>query len=138
MNQATEGVVAVESEGDIVIARRQVREVALEVGFGATDVTRIVTAASELARNIFKYAGKGSLHWRTLAEAGRAGLELSFVDQGPGISDVNLAMQEGYSTSDGLGMGLPGARRLMDDFHIRSEPGKGTTITVIKWRRNST
>jgi serine/threonine-protein kinase RsbT len=137
MTQVTEGVVAVECEGDIVIARCQVRVVALEAGFGPTDVTRIVTAASELARNIFKYAGKGFLQWRTLAEGGRTGLELSFIDNGPGIPDVNLAMQEGYSSSDGLGMGLPGAKRLMDDLSIQSAPGKGTTVTVRKWRRNS-
>lgn len=136
MKYGEEGQVAIETETDIVAARREIREVAMEAGFGVTDVTRIVTAASELARNIFKYAGKGSMRWRNIEDNGRSGLELSFVDSGPGIADVDRALQEGYSTGDGLGMGLPGARRLMDDFEIQSSVGKGTTVTVKKWRRN--
>lgn len=136
MNYVDEGQVAIESETDIVVARREVRDAAVQAGFGVTDVTRIVTAASELARNIFKYAGKGSMRWRSIEDDGRSGLELSFVDSGPGIADVDRALQEGYSTGDGLGMGLPGAKRLMDDFEIQSAVGKGTTVTVKKWRRN--
>jgi serine/threonine-protein kinase RsbT len=135
MSITLEGQVPITVESDIVIARRTVREVATQVGFGPTDVTRIVTAASELARNIFQYAGKGTMHWRPVEDHGRPGLELRFVDNGPGIADVSLALQEGYSTGEGLGLGLSGAKRLMDTMDIESNPGQGTKITVKKWRK---
>ncbi len=135
MKPGAEGEVPIQSEGDIVAARRAVRELAAAAGFGPTDVTRIVTAASELARNIFKYAGEGALHWRWVEEHNRHGLELRFIDKGPGIPDVDLALQEGYSSAGGLGMGLPGARRLMDELQVDSGPGKGTTVLVRKWQR---
>jgi serine/threonine-protein kinase RsbT len=127
----------IRNEGDIVLVRRTAREAAAQAGFGSTDVTRIVTACSELARNIFKYAGQGTLRWRLITHGERTGIELEFKDQGPGIADINLALQEGYSTSGGLGMGLPGAKRLVDELEIHSELGRGTTITLKKWRRNS-
>jgi|ERR1044071_498400 serine/threonine-protein kinase RsbT len=133
MNHAAEGEIPIETEGDIVVARRTVRDAAARAGFGVTDVTRIVTAASELARNTFQYAGKGLMHWRLLHNNGRRGLELRFVDHGPGIPDVNLAFEQGYSTGQGLGMGLPGTKRLMDEMNVQSAPGQGTTITVTKW-----
>jgi serine/threonine-protein kinase RsbT len=133
MNATLQGEVGIKTEGDIVAARRTVRDAATQAGFAMTDVTRIVTAASELARNIFKYAGEGAMYWRQMEEPGRTGIELRFVDQGPGIADVQLALQEGYSTGAGLGLGLPGARRLMDELDIQSAPGKGTTITLRKW-----
>lgn len=136
MTAPSQGEVAIETEGDIVLARRRVRELAIATGFGSTDVTRVVTAASELARNIFQYAGKGAMRWRTIENNGRAGLELQFADQGPGINDVNVAFQDGYSTGQGLGMGLPGTRRLMDEMDIQSQPGQGTTITIKKWRKS--
>jgi serine/threonine-protein kinase RsbT len=126
----------IQAESDIVAARRTVREAAARLGFGSTDVTRIVTAASELARNIFKYAGEGVMRWRYLESGGRSGIELQFIDQGPGIEDVNRALEEGYSTGGGLGMGLPGARRLMDELDIQSTVGQGTTVTLRKWRRS--
>jgi serine/threonine-protein kinase RsbT len=112
-----------------------VRDVAGTLGFGLTDVTRVVTAASELARNVFHYAGVGVMRWRTLDSEGSAGIELVFVDHGPGIPNVAQALQEGYSSSKGMGMGLPGAKRLMDDFAIESQVGHGTTVTVRKWRK---
>jgi serine/threonine-protein kinase RsbT len=130
-----EGEVTIASEVDIVSARKAVREAAVELGFGVTDVTRIVTAASELARNTFLYAGSGLMRWRRLSSAGKSAIELVFEDSGPGISDIASAMQEGYTSSGGLGMGLPGTKRLMDEMEISSEPGKGTTVTVRKWRR---
>ncbi len=136
MKSRSQGEVPIETEGDIVLARRTVREVAGEAGFGLTDITRIVTASSELARNIFKYAGKGTLRWRCIENNDRQGLELQFVDHGPGIPDVELALQEGYSTSNGLGMGLPGVKRLMDEMQIQSSPGQGTTVTLKKWRHS--
>lgn len=129
------GEVSIRIERDIVTARQSVREVANRLGFGVTDSTRIVTAASELARNVFKYAGGGVMRWRLLQKEQTAGLELRFEDQGPGITDVGLALGEGYTTSGGLGMGLPGAKRLMDEMEIESEVGKGTVVVVRKWQR---
>jgi serine/threonine-protein kinase RsbT len=125
----------IKTEGDIVLVRRAAREAANRAGFGPTDVTRIVTACSELARNIFKYAGEGTMRWRLIATGNRSGIELEFQDRGPGIADVNQAMEEGYTTGDGLGMGLPGAKRLVDEFDICSSLGQGTTITLKKWIR---
>jgi serine/threonine-protein kinase RsbT len=133
---STAGEFSIEAESDIVAARRVVREAATQLGFGVTDVTRIVTAASELARNVFKYAGKGVMRWRPLEDGSRCGIELRFEDCGPGIEDVARALEEGYSTGGGLGMGLPGARRLMDEMEIRSIVGNGTTVTLKKWRRS--
>ncbi len=135
MNDEREGQVAINSEGDIVIARKIVRDVAMAIGFGVTDVTRIVTAASELTRNVFRYAGSGIMSWRMLNAGEHIGIELTFEDHGPGIPDVEQAMEIGYTTSGGLGLGLPGARRLMDEMAIQSEVGKGTRVTVKKWRR---
>lgn len=128
-----EGQVPIRSEGDIVDVRKKVREQATGLGFGITDVTRIVTAASELARNVFLYAGSGTMKWRKLDSAGQVGLELVFIDSGPGIADQEQAMQPGFSTSGGLGLGLPGAKRLMDEFEIMSVPGSGTEVTGRKW-----
>ena len=125
----------IRSESDIVSTRRTVREVAQGLGFGITDVTRIVTVASELARNVVLYAGSGVLRWRELAESGSVGVELTLEDAGPGIASIEEAMQEGYTTSGGLGLGLPGTKRLMDEFEIASEVGRGTRVTVRKWRR---
>ena len=125
----------IRSEGDIVTTRRTVREVAQRLGFGITDVTRIVTATSELARNIVLYAGAGVIRWRELGISSRVGVEVTLEDNGPGITDIEQAMQEGYTTSGGLGLGLPGTKRLMDEFEIASEVGKGTRVTVRKWRR---
>jgi len=136
MSRPPEGEIPLETEGDIVVARRTVREIASQLGFGPTDVTRIVTAASELARNVFQYAGKGKMQWRNIESSGPSGLELRFLDQGPGIADVNLALQEGYSTGEGLGLGLPGAKRLMDEMEIQTTPGQGTKVTVKKWRKS--
>jgi serine/threonine-protein kinase RsbT len=135
-NDTSFGELRIKDETDIVFARRAVRDAASQLGFGQTDVTRIVTAASELARNIFKYAGEGVMRWRRIENGGSFGVELQFVDRGPGIQDIDLALQDGFSTSGGLGMGLPGARRLMDELEIQSAPGQGTRVTLRKWRRN--
>lgn len=135
MNAICEGELAIDTERDIVVARRMARELAMQAGFGCTDVTRIVTVASEMARNIYKYAGSGVMRWRRLVEECRAGLELQFVDSGPGIADIELALQPGYSTGDSLGLGLPATRRLMDEVDIDTALGRGTRITLKKWRR---
>lgn len=129
------GNVPIRSEDDIIAARRVVRDLAIRLSFGVTDVTRVVTAASELARNVFLYAGEGVMKWSTFERVDALGLELIFEDHGPGIPDVELAMKPGYGTSRGLGLGLPGVKRLTDQMEIRSVVGKGTTVTVRKWLR---
>jgi serine/threonine-protein kinase RsbT len=135
MNAERAGEVRIHSESDIVETRRTVRTAATQLGFGLTDVTRIVTAASELARNVFRYAGSGIMRWQALDTAGRIGIELTFEDRGPGITDIEQAMESGYTSGGGLGMGLPGAKRLMDEFEIASEVGKGTIVTAKKWHK---
>jgi serine/threonine-protein kinase RsbT len=129
------GEVRIETEADIAMARRAVRDLASKIGFGITETARIVTAVSELGRNAHKYAGGGVMQWHALRSGENSGLELRFEDHGPGIADVDEALREGYSTGGGLGMGLPGAKRLMDQLDIQSTVGKGTTVTVRKWRR---
>jgi serine/threonine-protein kinase RsbT len=124
----------IRSDLDIVIARTMARDAAKSLGFGAIDQARIATAVSELARNIFLYAGTGNVTVREVEKPGRKGIEIVCEDQGPGIPNIDLVMQDGYSTSRGMGMGLPGAKRLMDEFNIRSQEGVGTTITCRKWR----
>jgi serine/threonine-protein kinase RsbT len=127
--------VRIASEGDIVAARKIVRDAAVSLGFSVTDVTRIVTASSELTRNIFRYANAGEMRWRSVGAEARVGIELVFVDAGPGIADLDEAMKAGFSTSGGLGLGLPGAKRLMDEMEIETRVGAGTKVTVRKWLR---
>ena len=122
---------------DIVSARQKGRELAAACGFFPTDLALIATAISELARNIVCYAGYGEIVVRRVEDDGKRGIEVVADDDGPGIAEVAVAMQDGYSTSGGLGLGLPGVRRLMDEFDITSASGKGTTVTVRKWRRSS-
>jgi serine/threonine-protein kinase RsbT len=124
----------IRSDLDIVIARTMARDAAKTLGFGAIDQARIATAVSELARNIFLYAGTGNVTVREIEKPGKKGIEIVCEDQGPGIPSIDLVMQDGYSTSRGMGMGLPGAKRLMDEFNIRSQEGVGTTITCRKWK----
>jgi serine/threonine-protein kinase RsbT len=131
MNGRHHGEVKITLESDVAVARRAVREVAMQIGFGPTEIARIVTAASELSRNVHKYAGSGVMQWNAID----GGLELRFEDEGPGIADVNEALREGFTTGGGLGMGLPGAKRLMDEMEIQSAPGRGTKVVVRKWRR---
>lgn len=135
MSEGSQGEVRIQTESDIAVARRAVRDVATKIGFGVTEIARIVTAASELGRNVHKYAGSGVMHWHALSNGTANGLELRFEDKGPGIADITEALREGHTTGGGLGMGLPGAKRLMDEMEIASEVGKGTTVTVRKWRR---
>ena len=125
--------VAITSDQDIITVRKVTRAEAKDLGFGITDLTRIITAASELARNIFLYAGAGTMTCRRVSANGRQGLELSCEDQGPGIEDLDAAMRPGVSSSRGLGLGLPGARKLMDEMEVKSSPGEGTSVTVRKW-----
>lgn len=126
-------VVSIEHEGDVVAARQQGREIAAANGFSPTDQTLIATAISEIARNIVSYATRGVISLSAVADGSRRGIRVVATDSGPGIDDIALAMRDGYSTGKSLGMGLPGAKRLMDEFDIVSTPGKGTTVTMVKW-----
>ncbi len=132
---AEEVRVTIDSDADIVSARQKGRELASECGFPSTDLAVVATAISELARNIVRYAVRGEIILRVVDDTGKRGIEVTATDDGPGIPDVALAMQDGYSTSGSLGLGLPGTRRLMDEFEIDSELGKGTTVTARKWKR---
>jgi len=123
----------IKTDNDIINSRSEVKNVAKEIGFGVVDQTKIATAISELTRNVVKYADEGALTINRIKEGGRSGIEIICEDQGPGIEDVELALKEGYSTTKGLGMGLSGARKLMDEFAIDSGPGKGTRVIVRKW-----
>ena len=122
------------AEDDVVPARQAVRSWAVELAFGLVDQTKLVTAASELARNTVVYGGGGSMLLEALNDGLRRGLRLTFEDRGPGIPDIARAMQDGFTTGNGLGRGLGGARRLVNEFEIASAPGEGTRITVTRWR----
>lgn len=127
--------VNIRQEWDIVGARQLGREKAKELGFGTVDQARIATAISELARNIYLYAGTGKVYFETIDHLDKKGLKVVAVDKGPGIRDLSQVMQDGYSTSGGLGAGLPGVKRLMDTFEINTEWGEGTEIIAVKWVR---
>ncbi|ADU28630.1 anti-sigma regulatory factor [Evansella cellulosilytica] len=128
--------VDIQSEWGIVAARQAGRKLAREIGFGSVDQARITTAISELARNIYLYAKKGQIHIEeVIASNNRKGIKVIAVDKGPGIKDIRKVMEDGYTTSGGLGAGLPGVKRLMDEFSIDSEINNGTKITAIKWLR---
>jgi serine/threonine-protein kinase RsbT len=126
-------VVPIQSAADLVTARQMGRSLAARFGFTGSDLTVIATAISELARNILEYAKAGEILLKRVEKGGRNGIAIAARDEGPGIPDVARALQDGYSTGNGLGLGLPGARRLMDEFEIVSEVGRGTTVTVRKW-----
>jgi serine/threonine-protein kinase RsbT len=125
-------VLEIKEESDIVRVRTTIRSVARGIGFGLVDQTRISTAVSELARNVYTYAGEGEVHVEELKNP-NIGIRIAFVDKGPGIEDIDLAMRDGWSSAGSLGKGLPGANRLMDYMEIRSKPGQGTTIIIEKW-----
>jgi serine/threonine-protein kinase RsbT len=125
--------VLIATSDDLVTVRRLVRERAATLGFGATDLVRLVTAASELARNIVVYAERGFADISAIKRQGGCGIRIRFEDEGQGITDIELAMKDGYTSGRGLGKGLPGARRLVDEFEITSEVGRGTVVTITKW-----
>ena len=125
--------VLIQSDADIVLARERGRALGKKVGFTATDQTFIATAISEVARNILVFAKRGEIIIHVLDRSERRGVEITARDEGPGIRDISLALRDGYSTGKGLGLGLPGARRLMDEFHLVSAEGSGTTVTLRKW-----
>jgi serine/threonine-protein kinase RsbT len=125
--------VAIARDSDIITARMKGRELASLLGFSRTDLTLIAAATSEIARNIFVYAGRGKMTFSRLQEGRKYGILIVGRDSGPGIPDIEKAMQDGFSTAKSLGLGLPGAKRIMNDFQIVSEVGKGTTVTMKKW-----
>ncbi|HSK10586.1 MAG TPA: anti-sigma regulatory factor [Vicinamibacterales bacterium] len=127
-------VIAIKSSADVVVVRQAVRAISEELGFGLVDQTKIVTAASELARNVVDYAGAGTARLETINDGRRRGLRVVFEDQGPGIANVDEALRDGFSTGGGLGLGLGGARRLSSEFDIASRPGEGTRVSITRWR----
>lgn len=130
---SAEQVQPITSNEDVVRARRLARSLAVGCELSLVDQTKLVTAASELARNTLIYGGGGSMAGRLVRARGRVGVALRFEDRGPGIADVELAMSEGWSSGSGLGLGLSGTRRLVDEFELETEPGTGTTVRVVKW-----
>lgn len=127
--------VSINSDQDIVLARQKGRALAMEMGFASGDATLIATAISELARNIVSYAHKGRITLKIVDGGIRQGLSITASDNGPGIPDIRQALRDGFSTSGSLGIGLPGVRRLMDEFEISSQAGRGTTVAVKKWKQ---
>ena len=125
---------SIRSPEDVVLVRQLVRSKSIEHGFGLVDQTKLVTAASELARNTLDYGGGGVMLLELLNDGARKGVRLTFADEGPGIADIERAMRDGFTTGGGLGLGLGGAKRLSNEFTIASEPGKGTRITITRWR----
>ena len=134
MNVLRSETVSVARDPDVVTTRQLVRTWAVEVGFGLVDQTKIITAASELARNTVQYGGGGTLLLEILEDGRRRGLRLTFADDGPGIPNIELAMRDGYTTGTGLGLGLSGSRRLMNEFAITSEVGRGTRVVATRWK----
>ena len=131
-----EAVIPIESDADVVTARQRARELAGDLELTTTDQTLLATAISEVARNITTYATRGEVLLSVIHDdGGRAGIQVIARDDGPGIENIELAMQDGYTSGTGLGLGLPGARRLVDDFEIETAPGQGTTVTLVMWAR---
>jgi serine/threonine-protein kinase RsbT len=125
---------AIRSSDDIIKARRVVRDCAMAQGMSLVDQTKLVTAASELTRNALLHGGGGEMRIHLLNEEGRRGVRVIFTDQGPGIADIEQAMKDGFTTVGGLGLGLSGSKRLVNEFDIESKPGKGTTVTIVRWK----
>ena len=134
MTVSTSGEYPLRSEHDIVMARQQVRRLTQELKFSLVDQTKMVTAASELARNAYTYGRGGTMFWDVLSTDGRQGLRLKFADEGPGIPNMDLAMTDGWTSGNGLGMGLTGAKRLVNEFEIDTQVGAGTRVTITRWK----
>ena len=133
MTVRSSGTQPIRIEQDVVLARQTARKLAQECGMRLIDLTKLVTAVSELARNTMVYGGGGDMDWQILDENARTGLRLVFRDEGPGIPDIKLAMTDGWTSGSGLGLGLTGAKRLVEEFELDTAPGKGTRITITRW-----
>jgi serine/threonine-protein kinase RsbT len=134
MKSGKQETVPIASSSDVVLARQKVRQWAIEMKFTLVDQTKLVTAASELARNALEHGKGGQMMIEQVENSAKNGLKLVFEDRGPGIIDVESALRDGYTTGGGMGLGLGGSKRLVNDFHIESEPGKGTRVTVVRWK----
>jgi len=134
MQLQTSETLRISESQDIVMVRQAVRKKAISLGFNLVDQTKIVTATSELARNTLDYGGGGTMVLQVVQNGRRGGIRLTFEDQGPGIPDVALALKDGYTSGGGMGLGLGGAKRLSDEFEIETAPGKGTRVTILRWR----
>jgi serine/threonine-protein kinase RsbT len=134
MSTAKTDELPIRTEQEVVLARQGVRRLAQELGFGIVDQTKLVTAASELGRNALIYGKGGVMRWEVVADGGRRGLRLHFIDRGPGIPDVQLAMTDGWTSGTGMGLGLSGAKRLVNDFEIETGPEIGTRVTITRWK----
>ena len=134
MTVKTSEVMPIRAEGDVVLVRQRARAVAVEAGLGLVDVTKLVTATSELARNALIYGGGGTALIESLQEGIRKGVRLTFEDQGPGIPDIDQAMTDGWTSGNGMGLGLSGAKRLSNEFEITSSPGQGTRVMIARWK----
>jgi len=128
------GSIPLRNEADIVASRQVVRQLVVGLKFSLVDQTKMITAASELSRNTLVHGGGGQMRWETVEEGLRRGLRLYFEDQGPGIADVKLALTDGWTSGAGMGLGLPGSKRLVHEFNIVSAPGEGTTVTITRWK----
>ena len=134
MKSTKQETVPIASSSDVVLARQKVRQWAIEMKFTLVDQTKLVTAASELARNALEHGKGGQMVIEQVENSIKSGLKLVFEDRGPGISDVNAALRDGFTTGGGMGLGLGGSKRLVNDFQIETEPGKGTRVTVVRWK----
>jgi serine/threonine-protein kinase RsbT len=130
----SEGSMPLTAEQDVVLCRQTVRKLTQELKFSLVDQTKMITAASELSRNTIVYGGGGQMRWQIVREGVREGLRLFFEDHGPGIADIDLALTDGWTSGSGLGVGLSGSRRLVNEFHIRTAVGEGTCVTIAKWK----
>ncbi|WP_077002893.1 anti-sigma regulatory factor [Variovorax sp. KK3] len=128
------GTLPLQSEQHIVATRQTVRALCQELKFSLVEQTKMITAASELSRNTLIHGGGGRMHWSIVEGGARRGLQLRFEDEGPGIADIPLAMSDGYTSGSGMGLGLPGSKRLVSEFDIQSTPGKGTCVSILKWK----
>jgi serine/threonine-protein kinase RsbT len=128
------GALPLQSAQNIVTSRQMVRALCQELKLSLVDQTKMITAASELSRNTLTHGGGGTMRWEFVEQNGRRGLQLHFEDQGPGIADVALALTDGWTSGTGMGLGLPGSRRLVNDFDLRSAPGEGTRVSITKWK----
>ena len=134
MTQPVDGAMALATELDIVMSRQTVRKLTQQLNFSLVDQTKMITAASELSRNTVVYGGGGEMRWEVVAQGARTGLRLKFEDKGPGIADLELALTDGWTSGAGLGMGLSGSKRLVNEFDIKTAVGKGTCVTITRWK----
>ena len=134
MTEALAGTMPIAAERDIVLSRQQVRKLTQQLKFSLVDQTKMITAASELSRNTLVYGGGGEMRWEILANGPRTGLRLAFEDHGPGIPDIELALTDGWTSGSGMGVGLSGSKRLVNEFDIRTAVGAGTCVTIVRWK----